>query len=285
LSNRFLTAAWKAETKHPSHKLVLARLADSANEDGEAWPKVATVARDTGLSHRQVIRVTHDLESAGLIRIQKRRDRYRENTYHLCAAKLGLPHDRVTRDTVSDDTLASPQLPPATLSRDTVSKPPAPPYRKNHQEPTYEPTAAGIAEEIGKIVETEPSLRTEQVMQALATAIKGELRNGSTLEHLASRLLAGWRQYSTARDRGKFDIRGWGPARFFVEGHWKDEQTWPWKPEHRPEPKRRYVDPTRLYDGPEYQPAARALSHDAANTAVFSPLKSPQISQTQKASI
>jgi hypothetical protein len=253
VSNRFLTAAWKAETQHPSHKLVLARLADSANEDGEAWPKVATVAKDTGLSHRQVIRVTHDLEAVGLIRIQNRKDRYRENTYHLCAAKLGFTHDRVTRDTVSGDTVSSPQVTPATVSRDTVSKPPAPPYRKNPQEPTYEPGEEAIDEAVCRIVKAEPSLAGEPITLALAAVIESELRTGSKLEELIELLPSQSRKYTSARDRGKFEIRGWGLAKFFSEGHWKDEQSWHWKPEYRPEPKMRYRDPATLYDGPEYQ--------------------------------
>jgi hypothetical protein len=110
------------------------------------------------------MRVTNDLESVGLIRIQKRKDRYRENCYQLCSAKLGLSHDRVTRDKTSHDVVSS-----------------------------------------------------------------------------------------AARDTGKSEIRGWSIANLLAGGHWRDEQTWHWKAEHRPERKMRYVDLATLYTGPEYE--------------------------------
>jgi hypothetical protein len=132
-------------------------------------------------------------------------------------------------------------------------KPPAPPYRKNHQEPSYEPAGETIDEAVHKIAEADDTLQAEPVMRALAKAIDAELEKGSSLDELIRVLPASWKKFSAARGQGKFEIGGWGPANFFAGGHWRDEQCWPWKPESRPERKRRYVDPAALYSGPEYQ--------------------------------
>jgi hypothetical protein len=192
-----------------------------------------------------VIRTLSTLESAGFIEIQKHQSPagHRCNRYQICLSKLNL----------SGDTMSRPQVTPATVSSDMVSKPPAPPYRKNHQEPTYEPDESVVAEAIASIVDSERELQGEPVRQSLAKTIDSELRSGAEPRDLVRTLLASWRKFSTARSQGKFEIRGWGPANFFAGGWWKREQDWPWKPEFRPERKMRYCDPATLYTGPEYQ--------------------------------
>ena len=111
-------------------------------------------------------------------------------------------------------------------------------------------------EAVRGIAGTDFSLGSVQVMQALALAIKAELRIGSALGELTRLLPIRWKKFSTARDQGKFEIRGWSAVNFFAGRHWKDEQSWPWKAEFRPGPKMRYVDPAKLYSGPEYQQQA-----------------------------
>lgn len=52
----------------PSHKFVLIAYADHADHHGKnIYPAVPTIARKTGLDDRSVQRLTHDLESMGLI--------------------------------------------------------------------------------------------------------------------------------------------------------------------------------------------------------------------------
>ena len=59
--------AWTVEGLAPSTRLVLLLLADFANDNANAWPTVATVARLTGLSRRTVFRALEELAGARLI--------------------------------------------------------------------------------------------------------------------------------------------------------------------------------------------------------------------------
>jgi hypothetical protein len=119
-----------------------------------------------------------------------------------------------------------------------------------------EPVAGAVDETVLLIVKAEPSLRGEAVRRAIAEQLAAEVRKGFSLEDLIERMPDRWRKFSAARDSGKFEIHGWGPANFFGGGHWRDEQCWPWRAEYRPGPARRYVDAETLYSGPEYQPRA-----------------------------
>lgn len=64
MSNPILTMAWEVALP-PMEKLVLAALADFANEAGLAWPSVATLCRRTGAGERTVYRSLTRLREAG----------------------------------------------------------------------------------------------------------------------------------------------------------------------------------------------------------------------------
>ena len=255
--NFILNAAWEAPVGRPSHRLVLVRLADQARIDGLAWPSIANLSKVTSLSRRTVLRAIEALEESGYLQVlprHKNEDGSRNNCYRICLEKLGLSGAKMSLQSApAGDTLSLREVTSATVRGDMVSKPPAPPYRKNHQEPTEEPGEEVIDEAVRRIAQAEPSLRAEPVLQALAQAVRAELGNGSSPDDAIRHLSARWKKFSAARDQGKFEIRGWGAANFFAGGHWREEQCWPWKPEFRPEPKMRYVDPAMLYSGPEYQ--------------------------------
>ena len=65
--------AFHIDTESPISKLVLLRLADHANADNEAWPSIASIARDTCLSERAVRCHLRKLEEAGIIARFERR--------------------------------------------------------------------------------------------------------------------------------------------------------------------------------------------------------------------
>lgn len=67
--------AWGQMVK-PGPKLVLMRLADFANEDHEAWPRVRTLAEACSVSEKTARRYVHELETAGLL---VRREQRAEN--------------------------------------------------------------------------------------------------------------------------------------------------------------------------------------------------------------
>jgi DNA-binding IclR family transcriptional regulator len=78
--NALVNAAWQAACDEPSDKLVLVYLSDRANTKGNAWPHLPTIARQTGLSQRTIIRATDRLESLGYITVDRKQgcsNRYR----------------------------------------------------------------------------------------------------------------------------------------------------------------------------------------------------------------
>lgn len=68
-----LNWAWNQECPNATSKLVLLALADKANEDGECWPGMDTVAKMAGVSVRQISTHLTRLEEWGLIERRRRR--------------------------------------------------------------------------------------------------------------------------------------------------------------------------------------------------------------------
>mgnify|MGYP001610093510 CR=1 FL=1 len=82
MSVHITSAVWKLQLD-PVSKLILLKFADCANDQGRnAWPAVATVADECGVSERTVQRVLRTLEAAGIISfddVESRR--HSTNTY------------------------------------------------------------------------------------------------------------------------------------------------------------------------------------------------------------
>lgn len=72
---------WEKSESKGSHRLVLLFLADYANEAGECWPGVATIADRCKLGERYVQRILGDLTAAGEIEVVTRPGR--SNVYRL----------------------------------------------------------------------------------------------------------------------------------------------------------------------------------------------------------
>ena len=73
----------------PTEKLVLLFLADHANEKTQqCWPSLGTIARESGLSTRSVIRSMNKLSELGLL---ERADRFSNNrqTSNIYTLKIG----------------------------------------------------------------------------------------------------------------------------------------------------------------------------------------------------
>lgn len=62
-----MVQAMKTEVGSPLRKLVLMKLADNANDQGECWPSYAHIAGHCEMSKRSVMRHIADLEKAGLL--------------------------------------------------------------------------------------------------------------------------------------------------------------------------------------------------------------------------
>lgn len=66
MSIKAINWAWK-QSLPPGQKLVLIRLADRADDNGECWPSQKSIAEDTGQNERTVRRIVKQLESRGLL--------------------------------------------------------------------------------------------------------------------------------------------------------------------------------------------------------------------------
>jgi hypothetical protein len=110
-----------------------------------------------------------------------------------------------------------------------------------------------VAALAAELASKERSLQGEKVSSALQQALESEIKTGAEPVAAGNMVLSQVRCYTSAQRNEHFTIYQWSVTNLLAGGYWRDEQNWPWKSEHRPEPKRRYVDPTRLYDGPEYQ--------------------------------
>lgn len=67
MSIRATKWAWSLQLP-PTVKLVLAAMADHADEEGECWPLQSRIAEMTGLGDRTVRYVIHGLKVSGLVR-------------------------------------------------------------------------------------------------------------------------------------------------------------------------------------------------------------------------
>jgi DNA-binding transcriptional MocR family regulator len=70
--NALLNVAWDAACVEPSDKLVLVYLADRANVNSKAWPHLPTIARQTGLHRRTIMRALERLEAHGHMTVERK---------------------------------------------------------------------------------------------------------------------------------------------------------------------------------------------------------------------
>ena len=71
MSIKAMNWAWEQKLP-PSSKLILMAIADAADEEGDCWPKVKTIAKKCGVSDRTVQRVLKEFIANGLISVTPR---------------------------------------------------------------------------------------------------------------------------------------------------------------------------------------------------------------------
>lgn len=72
MSIHISSAVWKRKGLDPLTKLVLLKLADNANDEGECWPSIRRIVDETGLARSTVFRRLEDLEELKLIERHRR---------------------------------------------------------------------------------------------------------------------------------------------------------------------------------------------------------------------
>jgi DNA-binding Lrp family transcriptional regulator len=98
---------WKHSTTKGSDRLVLLSLADNANDQGEAWPSIATIAKKCNLSKRYTIDILAKLEAEGHITKRERKDfqgdkRNLSNIYTIVMVRREAPDSEPRRTTPSE---------------------------------------------------------------------------------------------------------------------------------------------------------------------------------------
>lgn len=107
-------AVWKNPSIRGSQKLVLLKLADSADDQGmNAWPSAETIARECGLGVRTVYRILDGLEKAGHLVLQ-----HPANTVHPSATYQVIPDPCQTGNGEKLAPLPSETPTPATVATD-----------------------------------------------------------------------------------------------------------------------------------------------------------------------
>ncbi|CQR12764.1 Uncharacterised protein [Yersinia mollaretii] len=86
MSMNLMAKAMSIKVGNPLRKLVLIKLADNANDQGECWPSVPYIAEQCEISERSVQNHIQKLVKSGLVRIEERKSNNglnRSNVYHL----------------------------------------------------------------------------------------------------------------------------------------------------------------------------------------------------------
>ena len=75
MSVRAMTWAWDQQCPTPTAKLVLLKLADRSNDEGECWPSQARIAEDCGISRQTANTQIKALSALGLIEARTQFDK------------------------------------------------------------------------------------------------------------------------------------------------------------------------------------------------------------------
>jgi DNA-binding MarR family transcriptional regulator len=134
MSIRIMAAAWQVETATHSEKLVLLALADNANDSGECWPSISTIAKKCSLSRQGVLNQISRLEASKLVR--STRGNGRVNRYNITIQPVNAVDQSRPLTSPPD------RLPPVNAvdaHQSTALTGPVNAVDSNHQEPSFEP--------------------------------------------------------------------------------------------------------------------------------------------------
>lgn len=119
MSTQIMSACWKLQMP-PTAKAVLISLADNANDHGECWPSLTTIAERTCFGRTAVIEAIKWLESVGLVKAD-RTDRYR--TFYVLTPANFKSEQLVRQDNQSGKRTSSPDDKLVRLADDEVREP------------------------------------------------------------------------------------------------------------------------------------------------------------------
>jgi Helix-turn-helix domain len=133
MSVRWMSAVWASSTSTGTARLVLLALADNArDDDGLAWPSVATLAAKTRVDRRTVQRAIACLVEIGELSVQQVHGS--SNRYRLCIPRTDVNLTPRQSDTPGDMSLGDGNAPPYPRQRARGTRGTAPP------KPSVEPS-------------------------------------------------------------------------------------------------------------------------------------------------
>jgi hypothetical protein len=130
MSIKVSTAVWQGSRNKSGNLLVLLALADHANDQGFAWPRVPLLAREARLSQRHTRRCLNELAASGELEILPTQAPSGKALYRIRLEQL---HP----DNLSTGTSASDSVTPVSVSADASDRPLASPYI---EEPSIKPS-------------------------------------------------------------------------------------------------------------------------------------------------
>jgi hypothetical protein len=80
MSILMMSKVWSLDHLEPAEKLVLLAIADFADDQGQAWPSIPTLARKSSLSKDTVRRKIRKLSSEGILAMSPRKDKTGRDT-------------------------------------------------------------------------------------------------------------------------------------------------------------------------------------------------------------
>jgi DnaD/phage-associated family protein len=176
---------WEHGPSQPTDKLVLLALADNANDEGDCWPSVETIARKTSLSTRSVIRSIKKLKTIGLVMVEKRREN--SNKYHLVTnchyAKCQPVTSLVTEShELSDRESLKPSLNHQLIKEEEEDKSPENVYR------AYESEIGALTSKISELIDCALKDYPEGwIVEAIGIAARNNARSWSYIDAILKR--------------------------------------------------------------------------------------------------
>lgn len=152
-----LTAIWRAPPCKGGDLLCLLAIADNADENGFAWPSIATIAKKAAMGERGARKCIQKLIATGLISVQPGGGRNKTNSYQITTNGIGhdAQHKKPEQNTGNrssgfpqlnpeqDDTYPEPQFhKPGTGVQVNSQEPPNESSKKRTREKTPDPVSA-----------------------------------------------------------------------------------------------------------------------------------------------
>jgi hypothetical protein len=149
MSIRLMARVWELPMESHTQKLVLLALADNANDHGDCWPSITTIARKCSLSRQGVLDQIAKLEALKMVQTHRK---------HGCSNRYRISLPPVnTVDQSAPLTSQADRLPPVNVVDHHQSTPLTRPVYgvdPNHHEPSIEPSA--------NLSESKPSTRARE---------------------------------------------------------------------------------------------------------------------------